>query len=30
MQIQTELIDDLEFSLSDLDRDQGEGLFTNR
>ena len=28
MQIQTESIDDPEFSSSDLDRDQGEGLFT--
>jgi len=28
MQIQTELIDDLEFSLSDYERDQCEGLFT--
>ena len=28
MQIQTELIDDLEFSLNDLEREQCEGLFT--
>ena len=28
MQIQTELIDDLQFSLTDLERDRCEGLFT--
>ena len=30
MQIQTELIDDLELSLTDLERDKCEGLFTNK
>ena len=29
-QIQTELIDDLQFSLTDLERDRCEGLFTNK
>ena len=28
MQIQTEIIDDLDLSLSDLEREQCEGLFT--
>ena len=30
MQIQTELFDDLEISLTDLERDKCEGLFTNK
>ena len=30
MQVQTELIDDLQFPLTNLERDRCEGLFTNK